>query len=52
MVEINKLKALLKDEFEMKDLGATMKILGMEIKMDQKLRLLHLIQERYIKKTN
>ena len=36
MAVINDLKALLKSEFEMKDLGAAKKILGMEIWRDRK----------------
>jgi hypothetical protein len=34
--EVDKLKALLQREFEMKDLGATRKIRGMEILWDRK----------------
>jgi hypothetical protein len=34
LVEINRLKTQLSGEFEMKDLGATKKILGMEIHRD------------------
>ena len=37
MVEVNKLKSLSSKEFDMKDLGATKKILGMEIHMDRAL---------------
>ena len=37
MVEVNKLKSLLSKEFDMKDLGATKKILGMEIHRDRAL---------------
>ena len=36
MAGINELKATLKNEFETKDLGATKKILGMEIQKDRK----------------
>jgi hypothetical protein len=36
MVEINRLKAHLAREFDMKDLGATKQILGMEIHRDRK----------------
>nr|CAD1836470.1 unnamed protein product [Ananas comosus var. bracteatus] len=50
IVEINKLKTLFKSEFEMKNLGATKKILGMEIKRDNKSGLLHLTQEKHIEK--
>ena len=35
MVKVNKLKSLLSKEFDMKDLGATKKILGMEIHRDR-----------------
>jgi hypothetical protein len=35
IVEVNKLKVLLSREFEMKDLGTTKKILGMEIRRDR-----------------
>jgi hypothetical protein len=35
IVEVNKLKVLLSKEFDMKDLGATKKILGMEIRRDR-----------------
>ena len=42
IVEINKLKVLLKGKFEMKDLGAAKKILRMKIKRDRKEELLHL----------
>lgn len=34
ILEITKLKAQLKADFEMKDLGAAKRILGMEIKRD------------------
>ena len=37
MVEVNKLKSLLSKEFDMKDLGATKKIIGMEIHRDKAL---------------
>ena len=36
MAEINELRATLKNEFEMKDLGATKKIHGMEIQRNRK----------------
>ena len=48
--EITTLKAQLSSEFEMKDLGAAKKILGMEIKRDRNSRLLFLSQQNYIKK--
>ena len=36
-IEVNKLKSLLSKEFDMKDLGAAKKILGMEIHRDKAL---------------
>jgi hypothetical protein len=48
--EIATLKAHLISEFEMKDLGAARKILGMEIGRDMKYSLLFLSQRRYIQK--
>ena len=48
LVEVNKLKTLLSDEFEMKDLGATEKILGMEIHRDRQASKLFLSQKNYI----
>ncbi|KAL4559971.1 hypothetical protein LXL04_032119 [Taraxacum kok-saghyz] len=50
MKEIQKLKDQLKADFEMKDLGAAKKILGMEIVRDRKSRVLHLSQKCYIEK--
>nr|GFC20879.1 retrovirus-related Pol polyprotein from transposon TNT 1-94 [Tanacetum cinerariifolium] len=50
MAVINDLKALLKSEFEMKDLGAKNKILGMEIWHDRKVGRLWVSQEKYIEK--
>ena len=38
MCEVNRLKSLLHKEFEMKDLGAAKKILGMEIRKDREAR--------------
>jgi len=35
MSEVNKLKTLLYREFDMKDLGTTKKIIGMEIRRDK-----------------
>ena len=35
ILEVNKLKVLLNREFDMKDLGAAKKILGMEIRKDR-----------------
>ena len=49
-VEITKLKKLLSSEFDMKDLGAAKKILGMEITRDRKSGLLFLSQQNYVKK--
>jgi hypothetical protein len=48
--EITTLKKLLSSEFEMKDLGAAKKILGMEITRDRKAGLLFLSQHAYIEK--
>uniref|UniRef100_A0A2N9GF09 Integrase catalytic domain-containing protein n=1 Tax=Fagus sylvatica TaxID=28930 RepID=A0A2N9GF09_FAGSY len=45
-----RLKSLLHKEFEMKDLGAAKKILGMEIHRDKKARKLWLSQKNYIRK--
>ncbi|GJR40730.1 retrovirus-related pol polyprotein from transposon TNT 1-94 [Tanacetum coccineum] len=45
---INDLKALLKSEFEMEDLGAAKKIMGMEIWCDKKARRLWVSQENTI----
>uniref|UniRef100_A0A2N9G8B6 CCHC-type domain-containing protein n=1 Tax=Fagus sylvatica TaxID=28930 RepID=A0A2N9G8B6_FAGSY len=45
-----KLKSLLHKEFEMKDLGAAKKIMGMEIHKDKKARKLWLSQKNYIRK--
>uniref|UniRef100_A0A3Q7IAK2 Reverse transcriptase Ty1/copia-type domain-containing protein n=1 Tax=Solanum lycopersicum TaxID=4081 RepID=A0A3Q7IAK2_SOLLC len=48
--DIQKLKGLLSAEFEMKDLGAAWKILGMEIIRDRERRKLFLSQRSYIQK--
>ena len=48
--EINHLKARLKSEFEMKDLGEARVILGMEIVRDRKSHTLRLTQKSYIQK--
>ena len=40
--KIDKLKYLLKEEFEMKDLGAVKRILGMEIRRNRSVRKLYL----------
>uniref|UniRef100_A0A2N9IGQ9 CCHC-type domain-containing protein n=1 Tax=Fagus sylvatica TaxID=28930 RepID=A0A2N9IGQ9_FAGSY len=45
-----RLKSLLHKEFEMKDLGAAKKILGMEIRRDRETRKLWLSQKNYIRK--
>jgi hypothetical protein len=50
MGEIQKVKDLLNSEFDMKDLGAAKKILGMEIIRDRKARKLYLSQRGYIQK--
>ena len=47
---VQDLKASLSREFEMKDLGAARKILGMEIFRDRAKKLLHLSQGGYIRK--
>nr|GEX86176.1 retrovirus-related Pol polyprotein from transposon TNT 1-94 [Tanacetum cinerariifolium] len=47
---INDLKALLKSEFEMKDLGAAKKIQGMEIWCDRKAGRLWVSQEKYFER--
>ncbi|CAL5356856.1 unnamed protein product [Camellia sinensis] len=49
-VEIDKLKAQLAREFEIKDLGEAKKILGMEIKRDRKKGTVCLTQTQYLKK--
>lgn len=46
--EIMKLKSHFKLEFDMKDLGPTRVILGMEIKRDRTRRLVHLSQKGYV----
>ncbi|KAJ4713215.1 Retrovirus-related Pol polyprotein from transposon TNT 1-94 [Melia azedarach] len=48
--DVQKLKDLLSVEFEMKDLGAARKILGMEIYRDISKKKLFLSQKRYIQK--
>ncbi|CAL0304779.1 unnamed protein product [Lupinus luteus] len=47
---IRKLKIQLNNEFEMKELGATKKILGMEIHRDRQAGKLFLSQEKYIER--
>ncbi|TXG47175.1 hypothetical protein EZV62_026469 [Acer yangbiense] len=48
-VEIDRLKAQLSSEFDMKDLGETKKILGMEIKRDRVKGTICLTQTQYLK---
>lgn len=50
MSEINRFKSQLSGEFEMKDLGAAKKILGMEIHRDRPAGKLFLSQRKYINK--
>ena len=50
MIEVNKLKSLLSKEFDMKDLGAAKKILGMEIHRDRTSGRLWLSQHNYVKR--
>ena len=50
LVEVNKLKSLLSKEFDMKDLGAAKKILGMEIHRDKASGRLWLSQHSYVKR--
>lgn len=50
LTEIHILKSRLKSEFEMKDLGAAKKILGMEIKRDRGANRLFLTQKKYLEK--
>ncbi|KAL6314158.1 hypothetical protein AAG906_011900 [Vitis piasezkii] len=50
MVKVNKLKSLLSKEFDMKDLGTTKKILGIEIHRNRASRRLWLSQYSYVKK--
>ena len=48
--EIEKLKTLLNQEFEMKDLGEAKKILGMEITRDKEGGKIFLTHKQYLKK--
>jgi hypothetical protein len=48
--EIHKLKVQLNGEFEMKDLGAAKKILGMEIHRNREAGKLYLLQKSYVEK--
>ncbi|KAF3626835.1 putative ribonuclease H protein-like [Capsicum annuum] len=50
LTEIHNLKSQLKSEFEMKDLGAAKKILGMEIRRNREARWLFLTQKKYLEK--
>jgi hypothetical protein len=50
IVEINRLKSQLSREFDMKDLGSTKQILGMEIHRDMKNGKLLLSQYNYVEK--
>ncbi|KAK4382648.1 Retrovirus-related Pol polyprotein from transposon TNT 1-94 [Sesamum angolense] len=50
MYDVLTLKAMLSQEFDMKDLGATTKILGMEIHRDRGSRKLWLSQRGYVEK--
>jgi hypothetical protein len=49
-VEIDRLKAQLKTEFEMKDVGEAKKILGMEIRRDRRKGTVCLTQTQYLNK--
>ena len=48
--EISKLKRSLRGEFDMKDMGVTRKILGIEIIRDRGKRKLFLSQQNYLEK--
>ena len=48
-IEIQKLRAILKTEFDMKDFGATKRILGIDIIRDRKRGYLRLSQVGYLK---
>jgi hypothetical protein len=50
MKEINILKTQLSKEFEMKDLGAAKRILGMEIQREREKGTLYLLQLKYIER--
>ena len=50
MARINDLKATLKNEFEMKDLGAAKKMLGIDIQRDRRTGRLCISQQKYIEK--
>lgn len=49
-VEIDRMKAQLSQEFEMKDLGEARRILGMEINRDRVRSTVHLTQKQYLKR--
>lgn len=48
--EVDLLKSKLNNEFDMKDLGAAKRILGIEIQKDRKAEKLWVSQRRYVKK--
>ena len=50
MDEINRLKDQMARTFDMKDLGATKQILGIEIHRDKKIGKLSFSQEKYVEK--
>ncbi|KAJ9558432.1 hypothetical protein OSB04_013046 [Centaurea solstitialis] len=50
MIEIEKLKAQMKNHFEMKDLGEAKKILGMEITRNKETGAVYLTQKQYLEK--
>uniref|UniRef100_A0A1J3F7G4 Retrovirus-related Pol polyprotein from transposon TNT 1-94 n=1 Tax=Noccaea caerulescens TaxID=107243 RepID=A0A1J3F7G4_NOCCA len=50
MAEIDRLKSALSSEFEMKDMGAASRILGIDIKRDRKEGVLYLSQSSYLEK--
>ena len=49
-MRLTRLKALLRKEFDMIDLGTAKKILGMEIRRDRESRKLWIYQKNYIRK--
>lgn len=49
--EINHMKALLKNEFHMKDFGATKKIIGMEIQRDRRIGRLSILNRSTLRKS-
>ena len=50
MVEIQKLKQILNNEFDIKDLGSAKRILGMEIRRERAITKLYLTQSDYLEK--